>query len=241
MARAPQRPLSPGPVPVSRDSPAIGGAVRARERMVQSLQGMGVRHPAVLAAMSDVPRDRFVDAALASRAYEDVALPIGLGQTISRPSTVARMIELLVQGRSPAELKSSCVLEVGTGCGYQAAVLSRVFGEVYSVERLRGLHEIARSNLRPLRLPNLRLAYGDGFEGLPDQAPFDAVIIAAAGDQVPEPLLMQMRVGARLIAPVQAPVSGQQVLHWVERVALEDWRLHLLDAVRFVPLQRGTS
>jgi protein-L-isoaspartate(D-aspartate) O-methyltransferase len=218
----------------------MGGAVRARGRMVQLVQGLGVRHPAVLAAMNVVPRDRFVDAALASRAYEDVALPIGLGQTISRPSTVGRMIELLVQGRSAAECKQLCVLEVGTGCGYQAAVLAQVFGEVFSVERLRGLHELARSNLRPLRLPNLRLAYGDGFEGLPDQGPFDAVIVAAAGDQVPEPLLLQMRLGARLVAPVHA-TSGQQVLHWVERVAPEDWRLHLLDAVRFVPLQRGTS
>jgi protein-L-isoaspartate(D-aspartate) O-methyltransferase len=218
----------------------MGGAVRARERMVQGLQGLGVRHPAVLSAMTAVPRDRFVDAALASRAYEDVALPIGLGQTISRPSTVARMIELLAQGHSLPELKRMCVLEVGTGCGYQAAVLAQVFGEVFSIERLRGLHELARTNLRPLRLPNLRLAFGDGFDGLPAQAPFDAVIVAAAGDEVPEPLLLQMRVGARLVAPVHA-AAGQQVLHWVERVAPEDWQLRLLDAVRFVPLQRGTS
>lgn len=218
----------------------MGGAVRARERMVQGLHGLGVRHPAVLSAMTAVPRDRFVDAALASRAYEDVALPIGLGQTISRPSTVARMIELLAQGHSVPELKRMCVLEVGTGCGYQAAVLAQVFGEVFSIERLRGLHELARTNLRPLRLPNLRLAFGDGFDGLPAQAPFDAVIVAAAGDEVPEPLLLQMRVGARLVAPVHA-AAGQQVLHWVERVAPEDWQLRLLDAVRFVPLQRGTS
>ena len=204
------------------------------------LHGRGVLLPADLSAMTAVPRDRFVDAALASRAYEDVALPIGLGQTISRPSTVARMIELLAQGHSLPELKRMCVLEVGTGCGYQAAVLAQVFGEVFSIERLRGLHELARTNLRPLRLPNLRLAFGDGFDGLPAQAPFDAVIVAAAGDEVPEPLLLQMRVGARLVAPVHA-AAGQQVLHWVERVAPEDWQLRLLDAVRFVPLQRGTS
>lgn len=219
----------------------MGGALRARERMVQALRGMGIAHPVVLAAMGSVPREGFVDAALASRAYEDVALPIGQGQTISKPSTVARMIELLVQGRTDAQLRSARVLEVGTGCGYQAAVLAQVFGEVYSVERIRGLHESARTHLRPLRLPNLRLAYGDGFQGLPDHAPFDAIIIAAAGEQVPEPLLLQMGIGARLIAPVLAGPARQQVLHWVERSSADDWRLHLLDAVRFVPLKRGTS
>lgn len=215
--------------------------MRARERMVQALSGQGIRHSSVLAAMGFVPREAFVDAALASRAYEDVALPIGQGQTISKPSTVARMIELLVQGRSESELRSSRVLEVGTGCGYQAAVLAQVFGEVYSVERIRGLHESARGNLRPLRLPNLRLAYGDGFQGLPDHGPFDAIILAAAGDAVPEPLLLQMTVGGRLIAPVLNGPTRQQVLHWVERPGPDDWRLHLLDAVRFVPLKRGTS
>ncbi|MEY4863483.1 MAG: hypothetical protein RLZ51_1578, partial [Pseudomonadota bacterium] len=204
----------------------MGGALRARERMVQALRGMGIAHPAVLAAMGSVPREGFVDAALASRAYEDVALPIGQGQTISKPSTVARMIELLVQGRTDAQLRSARVLEVGTGCGYQAAVLAQVFGEVYSVERIRGLHESARTHLRPLRLPNLRLAYGDGFQGLPDHAPFDAIIIAAAGEQVPEPLLLQMGIGARLIAPVLAGPARQQVLHWVERSSADDWRLH---------------
>jgi len=219
----------------------MGGAVRARERMVAALASQGIRHPSVLAAMGFVPREGFVDAALASRAYEDVALPIGQGQTISKPSTVGRMIELLVQGRTERELRSAKVLEVGTGCGYQAAVLARVFGEVFSVERIRGLHESARANLRPLRLPNLRLAYGDGFQGLPDQGPFDAIILAAAGDAVPEPLLMQMTVGGRLIAPVLQGPARQQVLHWVERPGQDDWRLHLLDAVRFVPLQRGTS
>ena len=209
--------------------------------MVQALRGTGIAHPAVLAAMGTVPREGFVDAALASRAYEDVALPIGQGQTISKPSTVARMIELLVQGRTDVQLRSARVLEVGTGCGYQAAVLAQVFGEVYSVERIRGLHESARTHLRPLRLPNLRLAYGDGFQGLPDHAPFDAIIIAAAGEQVPEPLLLQMAIGARLIAPVLTGPARQQVLHWVERSSADDWRLHLLDAVRFVPLKRGTS
>lgn len=219
----------------------MGGAQRARERMVQALRGLGVAHPAVLAAMGTIPREGFVDAGLASRAYEDVALPIGQGQTISKPSIVGRMIELLVQGRSQEQLRAARVLEVGTGCGYQAAVLSRVFGEVYSIERIRGLHETARTHLRPLRLPNLRLAYGDGFQGLPDHAPFDAIIIAAAGEQVPEPLLLQMAIGGRLIAPVLNAPTRQQVLHWVERVGSDDWRLHLLDAVRFVPLKRGTS
>ena len=128
---------------------------RARERMVDGLRAQGIRHEAVLAAMASVPRHTFVDQGLASRAYEDVALPIGQGQTISKPSTVARMIELAVGDRSAAALRAAKVLEVGTGCGYQAAVLAGVFGEVVSIERLRWLHETARTHIRPMRLPRI--------------------------------------------------------------------------------------
>jgi protein-L-isoaspartate(D-aspartate) O-methyltransferase len=212
---------------------------RARERMVDGLRGLGVRHDAVLAAMAAVPRHAFVDPGLASRAYEDVALPIGEGQTISRPSTVARMIELVVAGRDAAALRDARVLEVGTGCGYQAAVLAQVFGEVISIERLRWLHEAARTHIRPLRLPNLRLVFGDGRQGVEAAAPYDAIVVAAAGEGIPDPLLTQMKVGATLVAPVQ-DAGGGQSLHRVERPGRDDWTLTVLDAVRFVPLRRGT-
>jgi protein-L-isoaspartate(D-aspartate) O-methyltransferase len=214
---------------------------RARIRMVESLRGLGVRHEAVLAAMAAVPRHLFVEQALASRAYEDVALPIGQSQTISKPSTVARMVDLLAAGRAAAVLRAEKVLEVGTGCGYQAAVLAHVFGEVISIERLRWLHESARTHLRPLRLPNLRLVFGDGRSGVAAAAPYDGVIVAAAGDAIPDDLLLQMTVGGRLIAPVVSADGRRQALHHVERRAEQDWSLTVLDAVRFVPLRPGTN
>ena len=212
-----------------------GSVAERKMRFLYALRSRGVTDIRVLTAMERIDRGLFVRGVFADRAYEDMPLPIACGQTISQPSIVGLMTQALnVQPRDK-------VLEVGTGCGYQAAVLARVFGEVFSVERIRGLHEAARANLRPLRLPNLRLAYGDGFQGLPDQGPFDAIILAAAGDAVPEPLLLQMSIGGRLIAPVLSGPGRQQVLHWVERPGADDWRLHVLDAVRFVPLQRGTS
>ena len=149
------------------------GSERARQRMIAMLRTAGVRDTDVLAAMESVARHQFIDPALASRAYEDVALPIGHGQTISRPSTVARMIEAVAASIPGAARRKAKVLEVGTGCGYQAAVLAAMFGEVVSIERLRGLQETARANLRPLRLPNLRLVFGDGRLGAPSAAPFD--------------------------------------------------------------------
>jgi protein-L-isoaspartate(D-aspartate) O-methyltransferase len=214
---------------------------RARERMVEALRAQGIRHASVLAAMGSVPRHAFVDQGLASRAYEDVALPIGQSQTISKPSTVARMIELLARGRDIAALRAAKVLEVGTGCGYQAAVLAGVFGEVVSIERLRWLHEAARTHIRPMRLPNLRLVFGDGNDGVEAAAPYDAIVVAAAGERIPDPLLLQMKIGGRLIAPVQAPEDGQQALHLVDRPGRDDWTLTVLDAVRFVPLRSGTN
>jgi len=227
---------------VDRLSPVGSGLTseRARARMVDALRAQGIRHQAVLDAMNVVPRHAFLDSALASRAYEDVALPIGQGQTISKPSTVARMLELLARERTPSELQSAKVLEVGTGCGYQAAVLAKVFGQVISVERVRWLHEAARTHLRPLRLPNLRLAFGDGFQGVEAEAPYDSIIVAAAGNEIPDPLLMQMQVGARLIAPVEIATGTGQALHQVDREASDYWTLTVLDAVRFVPLRRGT-
>lgn len=213
---------------------------RARSRMVDALRTQGIRSEVVLAAMGTVPRHAFVDAGLASRAYEDMALPIGQGQTISKPGTVARMIELIVRGRTAAQLRAAKVLEVGTGCGYQAAVLAHVFGEVVSIERVRWLHEAARSHLRPLRLPNLRLAFGDGRQGVAAAAPYDSIIVAAAGDAIPDPLLLQMQVPARLVAPVMAEDGITQALHQVDREGADHWALTVLDAVRFVPLRPGT-
>ncbi|HWS73715.1 MAG TPA: protein-L-isoaspartate(D-aspartate) O-methyltransferase [Quisquiliibacterium sp.] len=239
--RSGPRGLSSGPTPVLPPMPAGLGLAsdRARERMVDALRAAGIRDEHVLAAMNRVPRHLFIDAGLASRGYEDVALPIGHGQTISKPSTVARMIEALVAPIAPDRRRQARVLEVGTGCGYQAAVLAAVFGEVVSIERVRGLHEAARANLRSMRLPNLRLVFGDGRLGAPTAAPFDAIVVAAAGDAIPDELLTQMGVPSRLLAPIEE--RGRQALHLVERSGRETWQLTVLDAVRFVPLRAGTT
>lgn len=214
---------------------------RARLRMVETLRGQGVTSPAVLQAMSTVPRHVFVEHGLASRAYEDVALPIGHGQTISKPSTVARMIQLMVDGLPESRLKSLKVLEIGTGCGYQAAVLAQIFADVVSVERVRWLHELARTHIRPFRLPNLRLVFGDGSVGVPAGAPYDVMISAAAAERISDDWLMQLQVGGRLVAPVKSATSDAQSLHVVDRVADDNWSLTVLDSVRFVPLRPGTS
>ena len=203
---------------------------RTRDRMVARLRESGIHDEAVLSAMASVPRHIFVDEGLASRAYEDTALPIGFEQTISQPFVVARMIET-VRAQKPLER----VLEVGTGCGYQAAVLAHLAKEVFSVERIAGLLEKARRNLRPLRLSNLRLVHADGALGLPEAAPFDGIIVAAAAPGVPDALLQQLAPGGRMIVPVG---SGDQALCLIERTATgltEKW----LDAVRFVPLRGG--
>ncbi len=205
---------------------------RVRARMAERVAASGVKHPGVLAALATVPRHGFVDAALANQAYEDAALPIGHGQTISKPSVVGRMIELLLAGGRPLEK----VLEIGTGCGYQAAVLSCVARDVYSIERVRPLHERAKANLRPLRVPNIRLHYGDGRLGLPAVAPFDGIVIAAAGLEIPDALIDQLAVGARLIAPVG---GEQQILTLIERTGTRQWRETQLDRVLFVPLKSG--
>lgn len=207
---------------------------RVRERMVERLRANGVTDARVLNAMSVVPRHMFVDPGLAAQAYEDAALPIGHHQTISKPSVVARMIELVAAGRTLAK-----VLEIGTGCGYQAAVLSQVATEVYSIERVRPLSERAKLNLRPLRVPNIRLHYGDGRLGLPAAAPFDAIVIACAGLDVPQALLDQLAVGGKLVAPVGSQAAQSQVLTLVTRVSATQWREEQLDRVFFVPLKSG--
>ncbi len=212
---------------------------RVRERMVERLRAGGVSHARVLAAMNAVPRHLFVDPGLAAQAYQELALPIGHQQTISKPAVVARMIELAAADRVLEK-----VLEIGTGCGYQAAVLSHVAREVYSIERVRPLFERAKKNLRPLRVANLRLHYGDGCLGLPAVAPFDAIIIAAAGIGVPDRLLEQLAVGGRLIAPVVVSTEPEtsnetQVLTLIERVSATEWRESRLDRVFFVPLKSG--
>jgi protein-L-isoaspartate(D-aspartate) O-methyltransferase len=180
-----------------------------------------------------VPRHLFIDEALASRAYEDTALPIGFGQTISQPYVVARMIEALAAGRTLGK-----VLEVGTGCGYQAAVLARLAREVYSVERIQALLERARVNLRALRLSNLRLSYGDGALGLERAAPFDSIVVAAAAPELPAALLRQLAPGGRMVLPLRSPGAPR-----CQRLALASaGRRHhetVLEAVRFVPLETG--
>lgn len=208
---------------------------RTRERMVERLREQGITDSRVLEAMAGVPRHLFVEEALASRAYEDTALPIGFGQTISQPYVVARMIECLVQNREPGK-----VLEIGTGCGYQAAVLASIAAEVYSIERIRELLERARTNLRDLRLKNLRLAYGDGTAGLENAAPFDSIILAAAAPQLPQALLRQLAPGGRMILPLREAGAAAQRLVLIERGA-RGYTETALDPVRFVPLLAGKT
>ena len=208
---------------------------RTRARMIDRLRGQGIRDERVLEAMDCVPRHLFVDEALASRAYEDTALPIGFGQTISRPFVVARMIEAL-----GAERELGKILEVGTGCGYQAAVLAQIAREVYSVERIRALLEKARSNLLGLKLRNLRLAHMDGGRGLDKAAPFDSIIVAAAAPCVPEPLLRQLSCGGRMILPIRKEGADTQRLLLVER-GTRDFVETELDPVRFVSLRMGKA
>jgi protein-L-isoaspartate(D-aspartate) O-methyltransferase len=206
---------------------------RTRARMIERLREKGIRNEAVLKAMAAVPRHVFVEEALASRAYEDTALPLGMGQTISQPFVVARMIELLLNGR--ASLGKT--LEVGAGCGYQAAVLAQLTSEVYSIERLGPLLEKAKANMRQMKQFNVRLKHADGQFGLPEASPFDSIIVAAAGLEVPKALLGQLAIGGRLVLPVGAT---EQYLSFIERTpqAFVETRL---DPVRFVPLLAGTQ
>lgn len=222
----------PAPSVSSRPTPLVSDAVRAA--MVARVAKQGVKDAKVLAALEAVPRHLFIEPGLASQAYIDASLPIGHHQTISQPYIVARMIEVMRDNANGGNL--SRVLEIGTGCGYQAAVLSLVAKEVYSIERIKPLHELAKANLRPLRIANIRLHYGDGMLGLPQVAPFDGIILAAAGLEVPQALLEQMSIGGRLVAPVGA---GHQVLQLIERKSKFDWTTVTLEDCHFVPLRSG--
>ncbi len=204
---------------------------RLRIAMVERLHTQGITDERVLSAMQRVPRHTFVDEALASRAYDDAALPIGHGQTISQPWVVARMIAAVCETGLPSR-----VLEVGTGCGYQAAVMSYVFPQVYSVERIRALYDMAKENLRVLQLTKVRLSYGDGMAGLVSSAPFDAIIVAAAGLKIPQALMTQLSIGGVLIAPEGA--SAQKLIR-VQRKSETNWSREELEEVRFVPLKSG--
>ena len=219
---------------VKRDENMTLVSEAIRKAMVKRVQQQGVQDPMVLAAMEAVPRHYFLEPGLASQAYIDASLPIGYHQTISQPYIVARMIEIL---REQTTGKLNRVLEIGTGCGYQAAVLAHVAKEVYSIERIKPLHELARNNLRQLRIPNLRLHYGDGMLGFPQVAPFDGIILAAAGIEVPQALLDQMAVGGRLIAPIG---EKNQVLKLVLRTGVFEWKTETLETCHFVPLKAGT-
>ena len=211
-------------------------SVAVRHAMVSKLHAQGIVHSGVLAAMRAVERHRFVDTALANQAYEDTSLPIGLGQTISKPSVVARMLELLCQGR---EEKLGRVLDIGTGCGYQAAVLSHLAREVYSMERLRVLHDKARDKLRAFRVANLHLLLGDGMLGFPQGAPYAGIVAAAGGNDVPQAWIDQLAVGGRLVAPA-VTAHGQQHLVVIDKTAQGLVR-SVLEPVLFVPLKSGVA
>lgn len=214
-------------------------SVDVRRRMAQRLRGSGVTHEQVIEAMATVPRHLFVDAALVTQAYEDTSLPIGHGQTISKPSVVARMIELLMGGASARQARSlGRVLEIGTGCGYQAAVLALLSKQVVSIERLRPLHDKARELLAPLRPANMRLVYGDGMRGHAPNAPYDSIVAAAGGDALPDAWLEQLAVGGRLVSPVREAGSQRQVLMVVDRTE-HSFERHVFEVVHFVPLKSG--
>jgi len=207
-----------------------------RFTMVQKIQAQGMQDARVAEALRTVERHRFVDSALVPQAYEDTSLPIGLGQTISKPSVVARMLALLCEGRGG---QLGRVLEIGTGCGYQAALISHLAKEVYSIERLRGLHDKARENLRHFRLPNVHLILGDGILGFPAGGPYSAIISAAGGMAIPQAWIDQLAVGGRLVAPSVA-ASGQQHLVVIDKT--EAGLVHtVLEPVLFVPLKSGVS
>ena len=198
------------------------------------MKTLGIVNQRVLDVIGSVPRHLFVDEAFASRAYEDAALPIGHQQTISRPFTVARFAEYALDGR--AELDN--VLEVGTGCGYQAAVFENLAKRVVSIERIEALYDKALRNLKLAGYQKVKAIHGDGLLGLPAQAPFDVIIVAAAGLEIPQALLKQLKIGGRLIVPVAD--QNQQNLVIVDRLAADKWHREKKDLVKFVPLLQGT-
>ncbi len=241
----PQRPLQEAALEARRQQAPAGVGLDSeavRARMVARLATEGVHCEPVLAAMGTVPRHLFVDSALMAQAYEDTSLPIGLGQTISKPAVVARMLALLVERpgavASPAPLGR--VLEIGTGCGYQAAVLARLARSVFSVERLKPLHERARANLDAAGIPGVRLVWGDGRLGHSPNAPYDTIVSAAGGEDIPQAWVEQLAPGGRLVAPQHSAASGGQVLVVIDRTP-SGLRRSVHDAVHFVPLKSGTA
>jgi len=238
----PQQPLQQAAIDSARAVRPSGlglDSADVRQRMVTKLHAAGLRDELVMAAMGKVPRHLFVDTALATQAYEDTSLPIGLGQTISKPSVVARMIELLMSGPAARTRRAlGHTLEIGTGCGYQAAVLAQLSRQVMSIERLKPLHDKARELLSPLRLTNIRLVYGDGMRGHPPNAPYDSIIAAAGGESLPDAWLAQLAVGGRLVAPVHDAGGRSQVLVVVDRTE-EAYERSVYEAVNFVPLKAG--
>lgn len=215
-------------------SPGIGmTSERTRARMVERLKEQGIRNPTVLAVMGSIPRHVFLEEALQSRAYEDTPLPIGHGQTISSPLTVARSCELVYRGESLER-----VLEIGGGCGYQAAVLSRLAKQVISLERIAKLVRQARLNLQQLRAANVLMKVADGGHGFEKGAPYDAIVVAAAMPEIPRDLRAQLKPGGRLVAPVGQ--GDEQRLVMIEATA-EGYHEQTLEAVKFVPLLTGVS
>ena len=204
---------------------------RTRERLIQRLVDQGIENQQVLDTIRMTPRHLFLDEAMAHRAYEDVALPIGFQQTLSQPYIVARMTELLLEGGTPER-----VLEIGTGSGYQTAILAQLVGEVYSVERIKPLQQKARQRMRQLKLRNVHMNHADGGLGWSERGPFDGILAAAAPERIPQGLLEQLAPGGRLVIPVG---GESQHLHVVDRTH-EGFETTVVEAVRFVPLRPGT-
>jgi protein-L-isoaspartate(D-aspartate) O-methyltransferase len=208
-------------------------SARTRDRLVQRLRDQGITNLAVLDRIRNVPRHIFMDEAIASRAYEDTALPIGFGQTISQPYIVARMTEALLEGGPVGK-----VLEIGTGCGYQTAILAPLVERIFSVERIEALFKRARARLKELEIRNVRLKHGDGAKGWKTQAPFDGILIAAAPLTVPELLIEQLAINGRLLVPV-GPEGEQKLMRLTRREQGVERRV--LGSVSFVPLLGGVS
>ena len=208
-------------------------SLRTRRRLVDRLRSEGISHDDVLEAILETPRHLFIDEALAHRAYEDTALPIGCNQTISQPFIVALMTQMLLEAPGPARK----VLEIGTGCGYQSAILSQLFNWVFTVERIGELQSGARQRLMDLGYRNISYLNGDGFLGWESNAPFDRIIVTAAPAKIPQPLLDQLAVGGRLVIPVGDQIQRLRIVDRTESGLEEQQR----DAVRFVPMLKGAS